>query len=269
GTAESGGNKARVEGNGPEFTTSGAQQGCGDFKPLGDPSGLGSSLDHGTTSPGDLTSTQYGTTRALGDVAAIARASSDSSTMWVATSTGRVFVTQNADAANPADVTFTRIDSLLSNSPGRCVSGTAIAPKNPLRAYISYSGYNSNTPNQPGHVFVATYSPSSGTAIWTNLDNGTGPLGDLPVTGIIYDPKAQVVYASTDFGVLVQANVRSSFWQPAANGMPQVEVAGISFDPTNRVLYAATHGRGSWSLKLPAAGAGPFAGDGPARTTRD
>ena len=39
-----------------------------------------------------------------------------------------------------------------------------------------------------------------------------------------------------------------------------VEVAGISFDPTNRVLYAATHGRGIWSLKLPAALAGPFGG---------
>jgi len=259
-TTDNGGNQATLEANCPEFTTSGAQQGCGDFKPLGDPSGNGSSLDHGTTSPGDLTSTQYGTTRALGDVAAIARASSDSSTMWVATSTGRVFVTQNADAANPADVTFTRIDSLASNSPGRFVSGIAIDPKNPLRAYISYSGYNSNTPNQPGHVFVATYTPSSGTAIWTNLDNGTGPLGDLPVTGIAYDSKAQVVYASTDFGVLVQANVRSSFWQPAANGMPMVEVAGLTFDSKNRILYAATHGRGIYSLKLPAAIAGPFGG---------
>jgi hypothetical protein len=259
-TTDNGGNQAYLEANCPEFTTFGGQPGCGDLAPLGDPSGFGSSIDHGTTSPGDLTSTQYGSDRAGGDVAAIARASSDHSTMWVATSTGRVFVSRNADAANPADVTFTRIDTLASNSPGRFVSGIAIDPKNPLRAYISYSGYNSNTPNQPGHVFVATYSPGSGTAIWTNIDNGSGPLGDLPVTGIVYDAKAQVVYAATDFGVLVQANVRSSFWQPAAKGMPMVEVAGISFDPTNRILYAATHGRGIWSLKLPAAIAGPFGG---------
>ena len=85
-------------------------------------------------------------------------------------------------------------------------------------------------------------------------------MGDLPVTGIAYDAKAQLMYASTDFGVLVQANTRSSAWKLAARGMPQVEVAGLSLDTKNRILYAATHGRGIWSLKLPASLFGPFGG---------
>ena len=252
-TTDNGGDQATLEANCPEFTTPGSQQGCGDMKPLGDPSGNG-----GPGTPGDLTGTQYGTDRTGQYVVAIARAESDHSTMWAATRTGRVFVSRNADAADPADVTFTRIDSLAANSPGRFVSSIVVDPSNPLRAYVSYSGYNANTPGQPGHVFIVNYNPGAGTATWTNLDNGSGPMGDLPVTGLAYDAKAHVLYASTDFGVLVQSNLRSSNWRMAAGGMPQVEVTGLSLDPQNRVLYASTHGRGIWSLKLPPAIFGGF-----------
>jgi hypothetical protein len=90
------------------------------------------------------------------------------------------------------------------------------------------------------------------------MDGGTGPLGDLPITGLAYDAKSGLMYASTDFGVLVQGNVRSSSWRQAAPGMPMVEVAGLTLDTQNRVLYASTHGRGIYSLKLPAAPFGPF-----------
>ena len=52
--------------------------------------------------------------------------------MWVATTTGRVFVSQNADAA-AGSVTFTRIDT--ASTPGRFVSGVYVDPGNPNRAY--------------------------------------------------------------------------------------------------------------------------------------
>jgi hypothetical protein len=257
-TLDNGGDQAYLEANCPEFTTFGGQPGCGDLAPLGDPTGQGSSLDNATTSPGDLTSTQYGTDRTGGYVVAITRAPSDQSTMWVATVTGRMFVSQNANAPKAAKVTFTRIDSLASNSPGRFVSSIVVDPKNPLKAYVSYSGYNVNTPSQPGHVFIVTWDPNTKKATWTNMDGGTGPLGDLPITGLAYDAKSGLMYASTDFGVLVQGNVRSSSWRQAAPGMPMVEVAGLTLDTQNRVLYASTHGRGIYSLKLPAAPFGPF-----------
>ena len=83
-------------------------------------------------------------------------------------------------------------------------------------------------------------------------------MGDLPVTGLAYDAKAQLLYASTDFGVLVQDNARLGGWRVAARGMPMVEVTGLTLDTANRVLYASTHGRGIWSLKLPPALFGPF-----------
>jgi len=257
-TLDDGGNQAYLEANCPEFTTFGGQPGCGDLAPLGDPTGQGSSLDHGTISPGDLTSTQYGTDRTGGYVVAIARAPSDQSTMWVATQTGRVFISQNANAPNPANVSFLRIDSLSPQSPGRFVSTIVVDPKNPLKAYVSYSGYSVNTPATPGHVFIVSWDPIRKVATWTNMDNGTGPLGDLPVTGLAYDAKSGLMYAATDFGVLVQGNVRSSSWRLAAPGMPMVETAGLTMDTTNRILYATTHGRGIWSLKLPPAPFGPF-----------
>ena len=50
-TLDNGGDKATLEANCPEFTTFGGQAGCGDFAPLGDPSGNG-----GPGTSGDLTS---------------------------------------------------------------------------------------------------------------------------------------------------------------------------------------------------------------------
>jgi Arc-like DNA binding domain len=247
-TQDNGGDKATLEANCPEFTTFGGQAGCGDFVPLGDPSGVG-----GPGTSGDLTSTLYGSDRAGGYVVAVARTKADRSTLWAATATGRVFVSQNADAAAPS-VTYTRIDSTSSAAPQRFVSGIVIDPTNPKRAWITYSGYNTNTPTTPGHVFQVDYNSTTRTATWTNIDNGTGPIGDLPVTGIARDATTGTLYVSTDFAVLADTPApNGSFdgnWRPAADGMPQVEVAGVTLDPKSRTLYAATHGRAIWSLSL-------------------
>ena len=107
--------------------------------------------------------------------------------MWAATATGRVFVSQNADARCAANVTFTRIDSPRPLHRSGSCRASSVDPTNPNRACISYSGYNTNTPTTPGHVFQVDYNPTTHTATWTDIDNGTGPLGDLPVTGIARD----------------------------------------------------------------------------------
>jgi hypothetical protein len=244
-TADSGGDQATLEANCQEFTVFADTEGCGDFKPLGDPDPKG-----GAGHPGDLTGAGYGTDRAGGTVVAIARTTGDNSTMWAATATGRVFVSTNVDAADPAAVTFTRIDNTAA--PNRFVSGIVIDPANPDRAWITYTGYNANTPSTPGHVFQVDFDGR--TATFTNIDNGIGPLGDLPVTGIARDDTTGALYVGTDFTVLADSpDKNGSFdgnWQPAADGMPQVEIAGVSIDQENGTLYAATHGRGIWSLDL-------------------
>jgi hypothetical protein len=235
------GNQAFLEANCPEFTTSGADPNCGDFVQIG-PAGA----TNLTASAADY----RGTTRAGGNVAALARASSDTTTLWTATTTGRVFISKNADAA-AGSVTYTRLDSLAANSPGRFISGIAVDPADPNHAWIVYSSYSALTPATPGHVFSVTYNQGTGTATWTNLDGSGGPaFPDFPATGIAFDSARGDLYVSNDWGVLRLPN-GSSNWEVAGTGLPMVEVAGLTIVPGARKLYAATHGRSAWQLTLP------------------
>ena len=216
------GNQAFLEANCPEFTTSGANPACGDFVRIG-PAGQT-----------DLTSSFYGDRFVGGTfVAAIERAPSDTGTLWVGTGTGRIFVSHNADAA-AGSVTWTRIDSLSGVDPGRFPSSIYVDPADPDHAWISYSGYN----------------PVAGTATWTDIDSGTGPLGDLPTTDLVRDDVTGDLYAATDFGVM-RLPFGTTTWVLAAPGMPAVEVPGLTINSSQRVLYAATHGRSVWMLTLP------------------
>src|SRR5437762_3277328 len=86
---------ANYEANCPELTSSG-QPGCGDFQPLGGAVG--------SNNPGDLTGTVYGSDRTGGAISWLARNKADHGTLWATTSAGRIFVTPNADASNPASV---------------------------------------------------------------------------------------------------------------------------------------------------------------------
>ena len=235
-TQDWGGDQAFLEANCPEFTTAGNQPGCGDFVQIGD--GIPST---------DLTSTLWGD-RDGGTVAAVTRSSTDSSTLWAATSTGRVFFSSNADAA-AGSVTWERLDSSSSVDPNRFVSGITIDPANPNHAWIVYSSYSSLTSATPGHVFEVTRTAPS-TATWASLDSPGGtPFPDFPATGIARDSNGDL-YVSNDWGVMLLANGAVS-WVPAGTGLPMVEVAGLTIVPSARILYAATHGRSAWKLKLP------------------
>src|SRR5438132_1524817 len=239
-TQDWGGSQAYLEANCPEFTTPATQAGCGDFVQIG-PVGA----TRLTTSASDY----RGTSRSGGNVAAIARTPSDTGTLWAATTAGRVFISKNEDA--PAgSVTYTRLDSLDANSPGRFVSGIYIDPTDANHAWISYSSYSSLTPSTPGHVFSVTYNPAGPSATWTNLDgSGATAFPDFPATGIVRDSNGDL-YVSNDWGVLRLPNGSTS-WAVAGTGLPMVEVAGLTIVPGARKLYAATHGRSAWQLTLP------------------
>jgi len=166
------------------------------------------------------------------------------------TGTGRIFVTKNANAAAGA-VTYQRIDNLpgATADPNRFPSSIYIDPTNPNHAWISYSGYNINTPTLPGHVFEVTWNQAAGTATWTNLDGGTGPMGDLPTTDLVRDDATGDLYASTDFGVMMLAGGNGAgSWVAAGEGLPNVEVAGLTIVPGARKLYAASRSDTSMPL---------------------
>jgi hypothetical protein len=185
--------------------------------------------------------------RGGGAVAAVQRTAADTSTLWAATSTGRVFISHNADADPNTSVAFTRIDPSSPAAPNRFVSGIFVDPANANHAWISYSGYNATTPSTPGHVFEVTYNPIAQTATFTDR---SFDLKDLPITGIVLDSVTGDLYVSSDFGVYRLAS-GATVWRLAAKGMPNVEIAGLTIVPSARLLYAASHGLGAWVLKLP------------------
>jgi hypothetical protein len=237
-TQDWGGNQGYLEANCPEFTTFAGQPGCGDFVPIG------------PTSATDLTDTfavHYGADRRGGAVAWIARAPQNTGTIWAATGTGRVFITDNANAA-ASSVAWNRVDPNPAhvNTPSRAISEIYVDPTNAHHAWISYNGYNVNTPATPGHVFEVTWG-GSGPAVWVDRSYN---LPDFPITAVVRDDVTGDLYAASDFGVMKLANAATS-WAVAGAGLPMVEVAGLTIVPSARILYAATHGRSAWSFQLP------------------
>jgi hypothetical protein len=204
----------------------------------------------------------------------LARVSADHGTLWAATSAGRIFVTHNADAADPATVTWHRIDSSTSgNSPTRFPSAIYVDPADTGHAWVSYSGYNANTPATPGHVFeVRENGTAAGSGLFSNLNVEAGTSayptptndGDLPVSDVVRDDSEQVLYVSTDFGVLRGDNDGAGGWHVTA-GMPRYMVMHLAIQPSSReptcagiepkkcksTLFAATHSRGIWQMDLP------------------
>jgi hypothetical protein len=177
-------------------------------------------------------------------VAAIERTKADSTSAWAAATTGRVFVTKNVDAEPGSAVIWDRID--LATTPNRFVSSIHVDPTNGNHAWVSYSGYNANTPTTPGHVFEVLYNPGTHTATWTDLSYD---FGDLPVNDLVRDDVTGDLYAGTDFGALRLADGTTT-WTNSAPGLPNVEVTSLEIVPSERILYAATHGLSTWRLNL-------------------
>jgi hypothetical protein len=266
---------AFYEANCQEFVVSSADSRCGDFRPLGGPMcevpptpprAVPLPTCPGTS--GDLTSAVYGSDRTGGAISWIARDSADHGTLWAATSAGRIFVTHEADAADPSTVTWHRIDN--ATSPTRFPSSIYVDPADPGHAWISYSGYNAVTPTTPGHVFdVHENGPAAGSGTFTslNVEGGTSAFptptddGDLPVSDIVRDDATHTLYVSTDFGVLQGPNDGAGGWHVTA-GMPRYEVMHLAIQPSSRaptcedvgpckrILYAATHSQGIWQMRL-------------------
>jgi hypothetical protein len=147
-------------------------------------------------------------------------------------------------------VTFTRLDTLASNSPGRFISSIHVDARDPNRAWVSYSGYTTLTPTTPGHIFSVRFDPIGGGATWTNLDgSGVTMFPDLPATALVVAPNGDI-YAANDYGVL-RLRVGGINWEVAGTGLPMVEIAGLTVSPDGTKLYAATHGRSAWRANLP------------------
>ena len=161
-------------------------------------------------------------------MAAIERTKADTSTAWAATTTGRVFISKNVDADPASAVTWTRLDDDFATSPGRFVSSIYVDPANGNHAWISYSGFDANTPATPGHVFEVTYNPARDLDLGRPLVRHRRPAGHRPRAR----RRDGDLYAANDFGVLLLV-AGTTTWVEAASGMPNVEVAGLTIVPAS------------------------------------
>jgi hypothetical protein len=275
---------AFYEANCQEFFVGSTNPNCGDFQPLGVGNGAANSAS-------DLTGTFYnyndpaGPTarpeRLGGAISYIARRAGDTDTVWVATSTGRLFVSHNANASDITTVTFRRVDN--ASSPSRFPDGIYPSPTDAGVAYVAYSGFNSTpaSPQVDGHLFRVSEGPglASGVGTFVNLNvenggtnqfptpNGTG---DLPVTDVAADDSTtinssigavQTLYGATDFGVVKGVpNASGVYTWSVVGGLPRVQVTHLAIVPGQRSvcrqncpagnLYAATHALGIWLDRL-------------------
>ncbi len=164
--------------------------------------------------------------------------------IWVGTGDGLVQFTANVGAL--AGATFSNVTR--APLPNRYVTDIALDPNDQRRAVVVYSGFNANTPATPGHVFLTTDQG----ATWTNI---SGNLPDIPATSIVIDPLLlNTYYIGTDLGVF-QTMDGGATWIRLSNGAPNVAVFMLRYHAATRSLVAATHGRGVFRLKLPAAAA--------------
>ena len=210
-TQDWGGNQAYLEANCPEFTTPGNQPGCGDFVRVGD--GVPST---------QLRRPWRGARGSGGAVSWIARAPQNTGTMWASTTGGRLFITDNANAP-ASSVHWIRLDQTAANSPARVITNIYVDPADANHAWISYSGYNINTPTTPGHVFEVIRDPVTNATTWVDRSSH---LDDLPATAVVRDDVTGDLYVGTDFAVLKFASGATSW--TLTGGMPVVEVAAPS-----------------------------------------
>src|SRR5262249_3963917 len=70
----------------------------------------------------------------------------------------KVFVSTNAVSVAPSMVTFTEI---TGNLPARPVTQLAFDPNDSTVIYATLSGFNFQTPGNPGHVFRTTISSTT------------------------------------------------------------------------------------------------------------
>ncbi len=161
--------------------------------------------------------------------------------VWVGTSNGLVQLTTNAgDIGNATFANLTK-----APLPNRFVTDIALDLTNSQRAVITYSGFNTNTPSSPGHVFLTTNQG----ATFTNI---SGNLPDVPVTSIAIDPNiTNTYYIGTDIGVF-RTSDGGTTWEALLSGMPKVAVFMLRYHAATRTLIAATHGRGMFTLDVSA-----------------
>ncbi|GGS30496.1 WD40/YVTN/BNR-like repeat-containing protein [Actinokineospora fastidiosa] len=176
----------------------------------------------------------FGTVTALGTTAA------DPNLVYAGTDSGLMWVSRNAMAADPAQVTWERLRSPVF--PGRWVTRITVDPQNPRVAWASFSGWRS------GDGYPHLVMTSDGGRTWADIAGKKIP--QAPVNDVIRHPsKPRWLFIATDVGVYRTTNLGRT-WTKVGTNLPLVPITDIDLPAGSDTLYAATYGRSIWTTSL-------------------
>jgi hypothetical protein len=172
-------------------------------------------------------------------ITAIAIAPSHPSTVYTATSDGKMFVTQNDGGS------WTEIDSGLPVDFYDQIVSIQVDPSNANEVFIVPGRF-------PTNVFGASrvwMTTTGGSAGWTEITGNLPPedwtnsiaVDWRPATPVLYVATARGVYQSADLGV---------HWSQFGESLPNSPVTDLQLVPGLNVLAASTYGRGVWEIQL-------------------
>lgn len=175
----------------------------------------------------------------VGEVSAIAVAPSDSNRVYVGTTGGHIYRSDDAGNTSPwADSS--------GGLPSRPVSSIWIDTADRDKVLISVGGLLS-TGSTGGAGAQSVYRSTDGGNTWSNV---SGDLPTITANAVVGDPSsATTYYLATDGGVY-RTTDGGVHWLPFDNGIPNVPVADLTVDATLKTLYAGTFGRGAYKLDI-------------------
>lgn len=153
--------------------------------------------------------------------------SKDKARLFIGTSLGNVYYSDNPEAGTP---TFTALGSV--NSGNISAIQSLLGSKDTL--FLTLTNYGID------NVYLTTNGGSNWTAIDGNLPN-------MPVWDVVANPyNRQEAIIATELGMFQCLDVFASspVWKPIQNGMGAVKTMMLDFNAKEGVIMAATHGRG-------------------------
>ena len=178
----------------------------------------------------DLTNGSGGGNLTFGTIISISVSPIDTSTIYVGTDDGNVWITNNGGG------NWTNVSASL---PNRWVTKVLASRSDLNTVYVTFSGYRYGEDN--GHV----YKSDDNGANWTDISSG---LPDIPVNDILEDVYGNL-FLGTDIGVLASPD-QGANWSVLGENLPSVVVTDMHIHEASEYLYIGTYGRSMYKLDL-------------------